>query len=59
MSNTAEPYFPPTGYLIVKPTSPVSLYVAEGETVGGYIEGVVYSPTPKGVLIRKWERLTA
>ncbi len=59
MSNTAEPYFPPMGYLVVKPISPVSLRAAREGTIKGYIEGVVYSPAPSGVLIREQEQVTA
>ena len=59
MSVTGKPYFPPIGYLIIKPVSPVIFHTVEEKTVSGYIEGVLYFPRPRGPMIRKQEETTA
>lgn len=56
---TAKPYFPPVGYLIIEPISPVSLYVVDGGTVAGYLEGITYWPIPRGVIVRELACLTS
>ena len=52
ISVTAEPYFPPMGYLTILPMAPASLYKVAGNTGDIYLEGVLYQPRPTGVLIR-------
>lgn len=57
---TAEPYFPPMGYLSIKPMSPAILRAAGNSTVGTWLEGVVYigAYKPPSLLIREIESVT-
>jgi len=52
-SVTAEPYFPPMGYLLIRLVSPASLVTLEPVTARGYMEGVTYLPVPRGMLVRE------
>lgn len=60
-SATAEPYFPPMGYLTIKPMSPAILRPVGGSTtVGAYKEGILYigACQPPDLLVRELEKVT-
>lgn len=60
-NETGKPYFPPVGYLVIKPMSPALLRVVDEITVGSRLEGILYEGVaqPVTLMVRQVEETTA